>query len=37
MISYTEEPEGYRFGDILWTEKNNVVYNNVVGISGLDY
>lgn len=31
-IYYTEEEGGYRFGDILWKEKEDVIYNNVVGI-----
>lgn len=33
IITYTEEEEGYRFGNILWKEKNNVVYNNVIGLT----
>lgn len=32
VISYTEEEEGYRFGDILWREKFDVLYNNVIGV-----
>lgn len=32
VVFYTEEEEGYRFGNILWKEKEDVIYNNVVGI-----
>lgn len=31
-VYYTETDDGYLFGHILWREKKNVIYNNVVGV-----